>query len=214
MNPYIFILIFVAVLALAIFVWYQAIKASQRSGKIRREMLAKMDRFNALSNRYQTLIKDELGAMDNADLFDVAVIRIWKKLGTAEEEMANFEALSSEEKQIYTAWYIREEVANDGFASYFRNCVTLKELSVNVLETLGLSTLDSIVKRACEMFDENSSVSCDKQSIAVIDSEFKAAYNFDEYCAAAANYIRANSDFFVDGDDALVEMGEVDGENE
>ncbi len=214
MNPYIFILILVAVLALAIFIWYHAIKASQRSGKIRREMLAKMDRFNALSSRYSTLIRDELGSISDADLFDVALIRMWKKLGSADEELENFKALSFVEKQIYTAWYIREEVINDGFASYFRNCAALSGLTANVFKSLELSTLDEIIGRACEMFDENSEVSCTKADIAKIDAEFKAAYNADEYCTAAANYIRKNSDFFVDSDCTLVEIGEVDAENE
>lgn len=214
MNPYIFILILVAVLALAIFAWYHAIKASQRSGKIRREMMAKMDRFNALSARYETLIRDELDSIGDADLFDVALIRMWKKLGTVEEELENFKALSFEEKQIYTAWYIREEVTNEGFSSYFRNCVALSGLTANVFKSLELPALDEIANRACVMFDENSEVSCDKAGIAKLDDDFKSAYNAAEYCAAAANYIRKNSDFFVDSDCTLIEIGEVDSENE
>ena len=214
MKPYVMIIILAVVLALAIFIWYHAIKASQTSGKVRRQMLAKLDRFNTLSARYKTLVKDELEGMDNADLFDVAIIRIWKKLGSAEEELENFKALSTDEKHIYTAWYIREEIINDGFSSYFRNCGTaLGEMSVDALRALDLSALAEIMERACVMFDPDSEVSCDKATVDAIDAEFKAAYKPDEYSAAAAAFIRSHYDVFVDSDSELVEIGETEAEN-
>ena len=215
MKPYVMIIILVVVLAIAVFVWYNAIKASQKSGKIRRQMMAKLDRFNALSAKYATLIKDELEGIDNADLFDVAIIRIWKKLGSAEEELENFKALSADEKSIYTTWYIREEIINDGFSSYFRNCGTaLGDISVDALRALDLSALADIMERACVMFDAESEVSCDKNDIAAIDAEFKLAYNPDEYSAAAAAFIRSHCDAFVDSASELVEIGEAEAENE
>ena len=211
MGTYGYIIIFVVVLVIAVFIWAQAFKSMKKTSKIRRETMAKMDRIKNLSNRYATLISDDLVGISDADLFDAVIIRIWKKLGKEEEEMENFRALSAEEKNIYTAWYIREEVTNDGFSAYFRNCGnTLGELSVNVMATLGLDTLDTVLKQACRMFDENTDVSCSKNDIKFIDLEFKAAYKAEEYSTAAANYIKANADKFIDSDDALVELDIVE----
>lgn len=211
MENYKYIIILVVVLALAIFIWVQAFKSMKRSSKIRRETMAKMDRIKALSDRYVTLISDDLATINDADLFDAVIIRLWKKLGKEEEELQNFNALSLEEKNIYTAWYIREEVLNDGFSAYFRNCGNaLGKLSEDVMATLGLYELDEILKQACEMFDENSEVSCDKNQIKAISTVFKTAYNADEYCKAAADYIKANADKFVDSDDTLVEIDTIE----
>lgn len=211
MGTYGYIIIFIVVLVLAIVIWAQAFKSMKKTNKIRRETMAKMDRIKNLSDRYATLISDDLAQISDADLFDAVIIRLWKKLGKEEEELPNFNAFSLEEKNIYTAWYIREEVVNDGFASYFRNCGNaLGVLSTDVMATLGLDELDSIMKRACEMFDENSELSCDKASVNAINTEFKNAYNADEYCSAAANYIKANSEKFVDSDSVLVELDSVE----
>ena len=207
MGTYGYIIIFVVVLVVAVFIWAQAFKAMKKTSKIRRETMAKMDRIKNLSNRYATLISDDLAEISDADLFDAVIIRIWKKLGKEDEELENFRALSAEEKNIYTAWYIREEVTNDGVSAYFRNCGNaLSELSEDVMATLGLNTLDVVLKQACRMFDENTEVSCSKNDIKFIDLEFRAAYNAEEYSAAAANYIKANADKFIDSDDALVEL--------
>lgn len=207
-----YIIIFVVVLVVAVFIWAQAFKSMKRTNKMRRETMAKMDRIKALSDRYATLIGDDLASISDADLFDAVIIRIWKKLGKEEEELANFNALSSAEKNIYTAWYIREEATNDGFSAYFRNCGnTLGKLSEDVMATLGLYELDPIIKRACEMFDENSEVSCDKNQIKAIDEQFKSAYNAEAYCRAAADYIKSNADKFVDPDSVLREIDTIEG---
>ena len=206
-----YIIILVVVLAIAIFIWAQAFKSMKRSNKIRRETMAKLDRIKSISDRYATLISDDLTDISDADLFDAVIIRLWKKLGKEEEELENFNALSLEEKNIYTAWYIREEVMNDGFASYFRNCGNaLGKLSVDVLATLGLNELDAVMKQACLMFDENSEVSCDKNQIKAIDAQFKSSYNAELYCKAAADYIKQNADKFVDPDSVLVEIDEIE----
>ncbi len=211
MGTYGYIIIFIVVLVIAVVIWAQAFKSMKRTNKIRRETMAKMDRIKNLSDRYATLISDDLASISDADLFDAVIIRIWKKLGKEEEELENFAALSIEEKNIYTAWYIREEVTNDGFSSYFRNCGnTLGGLSVDIMATLGLYELDTIMKRACEMFDESSELSCDKASVNAVNTEFKSIYNADAYCSAAANYIRANSEKFVDSDSVLVELDNVE----
>jgi len=211
MGSYGYIIIFVVVLALAIFIWSQAFKSMKRANKIRRETLAKMDRIKALSDRYATLVSDDLNQISDADLFDAVIIRLWKKLGKEEEELENFNAFLLEEKNIYTAWYIREEVVNEGFASYFRNCGnTLGKLSEEVMATLGIYELDSILRQACRMFDENSDVSCDKNAIKAIDAQFKSAYNAQVYCKAAADYIRANADKFVDSDAMPVEIDTIE----
>ncbi len=207
MENYKYIIILIVVLAAAVFIWMQAFKSMKRSNKIRRETLAKMDRIKALSDRYATLIGDDLATISDADLFDAVIIRLWKKLGKEEEELENFNAFSLEEKNIYTAWYIREEVLNEGFSSYFRNCGNaLGKFSEEVMATLGLYELDGILKQACRMFDENSEVSCDKNQIKAIDEQFKSAYNAEFYCKAAADYIKTNADKFVDPDSALVEI--------
>lgn len=211
MGNYGYIILFFVVLAAAIFIWAQAFKSMKRSSKIRRETLAKMDRIKGLSDRYSTLISDDLAQISDADLFDAVIIRLWKKLGKEEEELENFNALSVEEKNIYTAWYIREEVVNEGFASYFRNCGNaLGKLSEDVMANLGLYELDGIVRQACRMFDENSDVSCDKNEIKAINEQFKSVYNVQAYCKAAADYIKANADKFVDSDSTLVEIDTIE----
>lgn len=199
MQSYWYVLIFGVVLVAAVLIWMQAIKSMGRTGKIRRETIAKLDRFNALASKYSTLTAADLDEIADADLFDVVLIRLWKKLGKPEEEMENFLALSDEEKNVYTAWYIREEVTNEGFSAYFRNCGnSLGKLSVDVLGVMGLLELDAVMKTACAMFDEESEVSCDKEQVAAVNGQFKAAYNAEEYCRAAAQYVRANADKFVD----------------
>lgn len=206
-----YIIIFVVVLAIAVFIWIQAFKSMKKSNKIRRETLAKMDRIKTLSSRYATLISDDFADISDADLFDAVIIRLWKKLGKEEEELENFNAFSLEEKNIYTAWYIREEVMNEGFASYFRNCGnTLGKLSEDVMASLGLYELDAVIRQACLMFDDNSEVSCDKNAIKAIDAQFKSAYNAQAYCKAAADYIKANADKFVDPDSVLVEIDTIE----
>lgn len=197
MNKYVIILIIV--LALAIIFWVMAFRSMKRTGKIRRETMAKLDRIKSISERYAALTSADLDEISDADLFDAVIIRIWKKLGTQEEEMENFAALSDEERNIYTAWYVREEVTNEGFSAYFRNCGhSLGELSVGVMDALGLSELDNVLKSACEMFDENSEVSCDKESVKAVNERFRAAYDADAYANAAAEYIKRNADKFVD----------------
>lgn len=211
MGNYGYIILFIVVLVAAVFIWAQAFKSMKRSNKIRRETLAKMDRIKALSDRYATLISDDLATISDADLFDAVLIRLWKKLGKEEEELENFNAFSIEEKNVYTAWYVREEVMNEGFASYFRNCGNaLGKLSQDVMATLGLYELDSVLKQACRMFDENSEVSCDKNAIKAIDAQFRSAYNADSYCKAVADYIKANADKFVDPDSVLVEIDTIE----
>lgn len=206
-----YIIVLVVVLVIAVFIWAQAFRSMKRSNKIRRETMAKLDRIKAISDRYATLISDDLAEIRDADLFDAVIIRLWKKLGNEEEELQNFNALSLEEKNIYTAWYIREEVVNDGFASYFRNCGnSLGKLSVDVLSALGLCELDTVMKQACLMFDESSEVSCDKNQIKSIDAQFKSAYNAEAYCKAAADYIKTHADKFVDPDSVLVEIDEIE----
>ena len=203
MQNYWYIIIFAVVLVAAVFIWIQAIKSMGKSGKMRRETIAKLDRFNALAGKYEALTAADLGEIADADLFDVAMIRLWKKLGKPEEEMENFLALSDEEKNVYTAWYIREEVTNEGFSAYFRNCGNaLGKISVDVLGLMGLPELDAVMKTACEMFDEESEVSCDKEQIKAVNEQFRAAYNAEEYCAAAAQYIKANADKFIDAEEA------------
>lgn len=211
MGTFGYIIIFIVVLILAVLIWAMAFKSMKRTSKIRRETLAKLDRIKALSDRYSTLVSDDLADIADADLFDAVIIRIWKKLGKEEEEMENFNALSTQEKNIYTAWYIREEVMNDGFSAYFRNCGNaLGGLSVDVMASLGLYTLDEVMKRACNMFDENSEVSCDKASVNAVNAEFKSLYNAEEYSSAAASYIKANADKFIDPDSVLVEMDSIE----
>lgn len=211
MPTYGYVIIFIVVLVLAVLIWAMAFKAMKRTSKIRRKTIAKLDRIKAISDRYSTLVSDDLAEIADADLFDAVIIRLWKKLGKEEEEMENFNAFSLEEKNIYTAWYIREEVMNDGFSAYFRNCGNaLSGLSVDVMASLGLDTLDKVLKQACKMFDENTDVSCSKNDIKFIDLEFRAAYDAEQYSAAAASYIKANADKFIDPDSALVEIDTVE----
>ena len=200
-ENWLYVVIFIVLLIAMIFIWKQALKAAKKNSQTRRELMTKLDRLKALSEKYKSLTASAISEIPDSDLIDVVMIQIWRKLGSEKEEMENFKLLSLNEKDIYTAWYIREEVTNDGFFSFFRNCGhVLSGLSQNVFDHIGLYELDGVMKTACEMFDENSSLSCDKESVKKLQDEFNQKYSGEEFLKATADFIRSHSESFVYGE--------------
>lgn len=198
-----FIVILAVLLVAMILIWRQAIKASRRTHGERAKLMSKIDRLKALSEKYKTLNAEVMNEVPDCDLIDAAMIHIWRKLGSEKEEVENFKRLSLCEKNIYTAWYIREEATNDDIAAFYRNCGhVLSEFSGEVFSQISIPALLPVMKKANEMFDENTDVSCDKASKERIDKEFKAAFNEAEFESATAKYIRDNPDDFIYSENA------------
>ena len=198
-ENWIYVLVLVVLLIALVIIWKQALKASKRTAQRRRELMTKLDRLKALSEKYDYMPESVLSEIPDCDLIDAVMIRLWRKLGNENEEMENFKLLSLDEKDIYTAWYVREEVTNDGFFSFFRNCGhALSGLAQNVFAHIGIDELDAVMKKACDMFDENSDTSCDKESVKKLQDEFNSIYDEEKFCKATADFIRSHGASFAD----------------
>lgn len=192
-----FWLILMATVALTIFAWSKALKAS----RIRRERLKKeaeiWKRDYELREKFTVLTDDKIKETEEIYLLHGVAMNIQVMLEKEVDMISKFNSLPQEKQFIYALEYFDED-AKKSLSLFFKNNGTpLTPVIPDALKAVGCEKYIPIISPLMEMYDPDSDVSIDNSTIAKADEEFSKAYNSDELCRLSARFIVKNKEIFL-----------------
>ncbi|NLP47337.1 MAG: hypothetical protein GX345_00150 [Clostridiales bacterium] len=190
--------LFFSVCVLTAFVVYKAYKASQKSGKARRELLENLKRENKLKAQYGQLTQEKLEKAPAEDLLAGLALNLQDELEKAEAPEELYAKLPKVKRHIYAFYFLLED-SKEKLSRFFQ--ISGPPLTVDAQEAVELilgGKAEELYKYECQAYDsDNEEVSFMKEEIDKADKEFAAILkNVDAY-QAAAQYIRENAAVFL-----------------
>ena len=181
----------------AVFAWSKALKASRE----RRERLRKeaeiWRRDYELRQNYKTLTDEIIENADKNELLHGVAMNIQVALENEQNMDEAFKNLPKEKQFVYTLEYFDED-SKKSLSEFFKNNgEPLLSLASPALSSLGLTDISILVSELYPMYDENSSISIDREKIKICDEKFTAIYNSEELLFKAADYIKQNKEIFL-----------------
>ncbi len=190
-------LILLVAVALTVFAWNKALKAS----KNRRERLKKeaeiWKRDYELRENFAVLTEIKIKETEEIELLHGVAMNIQVMLEKEVNMTEKFNSLPKEKQFIYALEYFDED-AKKSLSSFFKNNgAPLIPVIPEALEAIGCEKYCPIISPLMEMYDPDSNVSIDNTVIAKADEEFSSVYNSDELCRLSARFIIKNKDIFL-----------------
>lgn len=193
---YYWVILAIAAIA-AIFMWRKAMVASRE----RRERLKREGeiwrRDYELREKFTVLTDEKLKETEDIELLHGVAMNIQVKLENATDMTAEFNALPDEKKYIYALEYFDEDCKTSLSTFFKNNGAPLVPVIPSALTAVGAHKYNDAVMALMPMYDPESEVSVNYDTISKIDAEFKELFDSDELCRLAAAYIKKNKDVFL-----------------
>lgn len=196
-RPYL-ILIFIALIALTLWVCLKAGQASARHHAETEKTMKKLKEENELKNEFVVLTPELIGSADPSRLFKGVALNLYKRIANQSDMNAEFEKLSGEQKEVYSLYFVIDD-GGERLSDFF-------EANGQPVTGCARSLLNRISEgRVCEIFEkeylafdrDDETTSFIPDEIKSLNKEFSELDPYDEICASAGNFIKENSEKFI-----------------
>lgn len=196
-HPY-FIAIFFAVLAFTIWLCWKATVASKKRYGANAKLMAKIKEENELMYEFAVLTESLIASAQPEKLFKGTALNLQKRVAKKADLMAEFNALSEEQKEIYALYSVIDDGAM-ALSDFFRNSThPLTDYAKSAVKNILDSKAAAVFSKEFNAFDDdNESVSVIPAEISRLDSEFASLAPVSEICEKAGRYIKENAEKFI-----------------
>ena len=193
---YLWLILLIAIIV-AIFAWIKAMGASrERREKLRREGEI-WRRDYELREKFSILTSEKMKDTADTELLHGVAMNIQVALEKAINMNEAFRELPEEKQFIYTLEYFDEDASKNLSLFFKNNGAPLVPLIPKALEAIGAQKYNGLITTILPMYDPDSDVSIDYDTIAKVDEQFKEIYDSDELLRLAAQYIKKNNEIFL-----------------
>lgn len=196
-NP-VWIVALVAVILLTVFVCFKAAQASSKRYAANEKTIKKIKEENALCNEFAILTENLIASAEADRLFKGVALNLQKRVADKDDIMAEFNALTQEQKEIYALYTVIDDGENR-LSSFFENCTKpLTNVALEAIKRLLDSEAVEIFKKEFDAFDgDNETVSFIPEEIKKLDARFAELAPVDSICAKAGEFIKSASEKFI-----------------
>ena len=196
-RPYL-IVIFIALIILTLFV---CLKAGQASSRRHAEMEKNMKRLKEekeLRNEFAVLTPSLAQSADPERLFKGTALNLQKRVADKADMNAEFEALTAEQKGIYSLALVVEDGAERLSAFFEANGQPVTGEARALLNKISGENICGIFEKEFLAFDrDDETTSFIPEEIKALDKEFAELDSYAEICSQAGNFIRENIEKFI-----------------
>lgn len=196
-RPYL-IVIFIALIILTLFV---CLKAGQASSRRHAEMEKNMKRLKEgkeLRNEFAVLTPSLAQSADPERLFKGTALNLQKRVADKADMNAEFEALTAEQKGIYSLALVVEDGAERLSAFFEANGQPVTGEARALLNKISDENICGIFEKEFLAFDrDDETTSFIPEEIKALDKEFAELDSYAEICSQAGKFIRENIEKFI-----------------
>lgn len=196
-RPYL-IVIFIALIILTLFV---CLKAGQASSRRHAEMEKNMKRLKEekeLRNEFAVLTPSLAQSADPERLFKGTALNLQKRVADKADMNAEFEALTAEQKGIYSLALVVEDGAERLSAFFEANGQPVTGEARALLNRISDENICGIFEKEFLAFDrDDETTSFIPEEIKALDKEFAELDSYAEICSQAGKFIRENIEKFI-----------------
>lgn len=196
-RPYL-IVIFIALIILTLFV---CLKAGQASSRRHAEMEKNMKRLKEekeLRNEFAVLTPSLAQSADPERLFKGTALNLQKRVADKADMNAEFEALTAEQKGIYSLALVVEDGAERLSAFFEANGQPVTGEARALLNKISGENICGIFEKEFLAFDrDDETTSFIPEEIKALDKEFAELDSYAEICSQAGKFIRENIEKFI-----------------
>lgn len=196
-RPYL-IVIFIALIILTLFV---CLKAGQASSRRHAEMEKNMKRLKEekkLRNEFAVLTPSLAQSADPERLFKGTALNLQKRVADKADMNAEFEALTAEQKGIYSLALVVEDGAERLSAFFEANGQPVTGEARALLNKIFDENICGIFEKEFLAFDrDDETTSFIPEEIKALDKEFAELDSYAEICSQAGKFIRENIEKFI-----------------
>lgn len=195
-HPY-WVAILAALIALTVFMWIKAVKASRAHYKANEKIMKKLKEENRLRNAFAVLTPATAAAADPAELFKGVSLNLQKRVADQADLNAAFAALTPAQQGVYALYFVIDDGA-EALSSFFKaNGAPLPAAAGGMLALLGLDDLLALYQKEALAYDpEDETTSLIPAEIAATDAAFAAADGCSRIAATCGSYIAAHTEDF------------------
>lgn len=193
-NP-VYLAILAALLALAIWSWYKAAKASAKRNREKEAIMKKLEEDTALRKEFEDLTPEKAQSSDPERLFKGVALGMCRLIEKADDMQQVFDSFTEEQKMIYALYFVFED-GGEKLSDFFRlNGSPLTDYALKAVKTIfGGKAAESFEceYRASDENDETTSfvpAELDKQ-----DAAFAEALSSVNWQSLTADFIKNNID--------------------
>ena len=194
----VWIFVLAAVTLLTIFVCIKAAQASSKRYAANEKTIKKIKEENELCNEFAILTESLIASAEADRLFKGVALNLQKRVADKEDIMAEFEALTQEQKEIYALYTVIDD-GEKRLSAFFENCgKPLTDVALNAVERLFEGEAVDVFKNEFDAFDgDNETVSFIPEEIKKLDESFKELAPIDEICKKAGAFIKSVPEKFI-----------------
>lgn len=194
----VWIFVLVGAVLLTFFVCLKAAQASSKRYAANEKTIKKIKEENELCNEFAILTESLIASAEAGRLFKGVALNLQKRVADKDDIMAEFDALTQEQKEIYALYTVIDDGGNR-LSGFFENCT--KPLTDVALEAIG-RLLDSeaveVFKKEFDAFDDdNENVSFIPEEIKKLDTRFAELAPVDSICTKAGEFIKSAPEKFI-----------------
>lgn len=196
-RPYL-ILIFIALIALTLWVCLKAGQASARHRAQTEKTMKKLKEENELKNEFAILTPDLAASADPARLFKGVALNLYKRIANQTDMNSEFEKLSDEQKEVYSLYFIIDD-GSECLSDFFEaNGQPVTGCAKNLLSKINDGRAYEIFKKMYLAFDrDDETTSFIPEEIKALNEEFSLLNPYDEICVSAGNFIKEKYEKFI-----------------
>ena len=196
-NP-VWIVVLVAAVLLTFFVCFKAAQASSKRYAANEKTIKKIKEENALCNEFAILTESLVASAEADRLFKGVALNLQKRVADKDDIMAEFNALTQEQKEIYALYTVIDDGVNR-LSGFFENCTKpLTDVALESITRLLDGEAVEAFKKEFDAFDgDNETVSFIPEEIKKLDARFSELAPVDFICTKAGEFIKSAPEKFI-----------------
>ena len=194
----VWIAVLAAVTLLTIFVCIKAAQASSKRYAANEKTIKKIKEENELCNEFAILTESLIASAEADRLFKGVALNLQKRVADKADIMAEFNALTQEQKEIYALYTVIDD-GEKRLSAFFENCgKPLTDFALAAIQRLLEDEAVEVFKKEFDAFDgDNETVSFIPEEIKKLDASFGELAPVDEISKKAGAFIKYASEKFV-----------------
>lgn len=194
----VWIIALVAIALLTVFVCIKAAQASSKRYAANEKTIKKIKEENELCNEFAILTESLIASAQADRLFKGVALNLLKRVADKEDIMAEFDALTDEQREIYALYTVIDD-GEKRLSAFFENCgKPLTDVALNAATRLLDGEAVDAFKKEFDAFDgDNETVSFIPEEIKKLDASFKELAPAELICDKAGAFIKSAPEKFI-----------------
>lgn len=195
---YLYVILAALIVALP-FAFKAAFGAASRHSKEFNENLEKLRKNKELRDAYGVLTAPIIANAPADTLFEGAAVCLEYRCQKTESTQEFYTSLNDGQRKIYALYYLLNDAKSDRLSAFFKQ--STRPLTSDAADAVKEIYAAEIADTVCRMFDcydeDNETASVIPEEIEKLDEKYAILTKNTDMYAAAGEYIKENSDFFV-----------------